>query len=54
MKYRDFLRELSLIQLRKGRNGIRLVGTVQRDKVTNELRLGLIVPDAGWKDAADS
>lgn len=53
MKYRDFLAEVTLAQLRNGKDGIRLVGVVRRDEATGEVRLGLVVPDHRWKTTSD-
>lgn len=41
MKYRNFLQEVSTVQLRQGRNGVRLVG------------LGLLVPHVQWSSAEE-
>lgn len=41
MKYRNFLQEVSTVQLRQGRNGVRLVG------------LALLVPHVQWNSAEE-
>jgi len=52
MKYRSFLREVEVVRLYEGRDGIRLVGAIQRD-ADNNIRLGLLVPHVKWKNSED-
>ena len=52
MKYRSFLQDVETVRLYEGRNGIRLVGSLQRD-ADNMLRLGLIVPHVEWKNSEE-
>jgi len=44
---------VDLAQLRNGKGDIRLVGEVQFDQSANEFCVGVIVPDAQWKDSAE-
>ena len=51
-KYRNFLAEVELIQLRDGRDGLRVVGPGHRGD-DNALHIGLVVPHVTWTSAEE-
>ena len=51
-KYRNFLAEVELIQLRDGRGGLRVVGPGYRAD-DNTPRIGLVVPHVTWSNAGE-